>query len=170
MAFKKVINGLQGEPYLTRYHLTPMTRWGQLMLHVFHASDPGREPHDHPFDFVSLVLWGRYREHQYHVHYRDYNQFWLDQCCWDMNGTIRRPPSVARRCCRDIHRVTLLGGKRCVTLVWRSRYKRLHEDGSPEWGFYLNDGTFVPHEEYHRGGPGRGGPDQAETGAGGEPV
>lgn len=51
-----------GVAYLTRYTLlwTPLLR---LYLHRIHKSDAGRELHDHPWGFVSLILRGGYKEH-----------------------------------------------------------------------------------------------------------
>ena len=57
-----VINGrVNPTPLMTRYKLL-LTRWGNLYLHVFHRSDEDRELHDHPWGFVSLILWGGYYE------------------------------------------------------------------------------------------------------------
>lgn len=38
------------------------TPWGSLRLHNILQDDEGREPHNHPFDFTSLILRGGYRE------------------------------------------------------------------------------------------------------------
>lgn len=58
--------GPKGDVYLTRYHLTPWSWWPlkkhRLYLHVFWRPDNDRHPHDHPFDFRSIVLWGGYDE------------------------------------------------------------------------------------------------------------
>lgn len=42
--------------YLRRWHLTPRTRVGQLVLHVFFRGDQDPDPHDHPWDFWTLPL------------------------------------------------------------------------------------------------------------------
>ena len=61
---KLVIRTSEGEPYLTRYLLSK-TRWGRIFIHAIHRSDQDRELHDHPWKFVSLLLWGPgYREFQ----------------------------------------------------------------------------------------------------------
>ena len=51
----------QRGPLLTRYRLIRSKNFG-LFLHHLHRSDV-RTPHDHPWWFVSLILWGGYVEH-----------------------------------------------------------------------------------------------------------
>lgn len=48
-------------PYLDRLHLvhTPL---GGVMLHWFYGPDPQNHRHDHPVDFLSIVLRGNYIE------------------------------------------------------------------------------------------------------------
>lgn len=51
-----------GEPvYLRRYYLVS-TPWFGIYLHAIRLPDPDRDPHDHPWTFASLVLWGGYGE------------------------------------------------------------------------------------------------------------
>ena len=48
-------------PFLWRWNL--MYRKGfTVKLHRFLRSDPARDLHDHPWDFVSIILWGGYYE------------------------------------------------------------------------------------------------------------
>ena len=51
--------------YLRRFYLTPRTRpswwpdswkWYRFFLHHIVRSDDDRDPHDHPWDFTSLIL------------------------------------------------------------------------------------------------------------------
>jgi hypothetical protein len=51
------IVGVDGVEYLRRYHVTDSTR-----LHLICRSDPQPDPHDHPWDFVTVLLAGTYRE------------------------------------------------------------------------------------------------------------
>ncbi len=54
----------KGEPYLTRWYLFKKP-WLKIYLHQIHQSDGDRELHDHPWPFVSFLLWGPgYTEHQ----------------------------------------------------------------------------------------------------------
>jgi hypothetical protein len=50
-----------GEMYLTRLHLIA-TPWFAVMLHWIHRPDPDAHLHDHPVDFVTVVLRGGYVE------------------------------------------------------------------------------------------------------------
>lgn len=34
------------------------TPWWWVGIHIFRESDWGRDLHDHPWSFVSLILWG----------------------------------------------------------------------------------------------------------------
>jgi hypothetical protein len=99
--------------YLTRYTLIDRPAW-QLCVHVFHRSDAD-DLHDHPWPFVSLILWRGYRE--------------------QTPDRIRRrwPGSLAFRPARWVHRVELLGGKPAITLVWMGKRCR-------EWGFFTRAG------------------------------
>lgn len=63
--FKKfIITGPDGRPYLERTYLLD-TRWGGIYFHKILVSDPDRDLHDHPWKFLSVLLWGHgYYEHQ----------------------------------------------------------------------------------------------------------
>ncbi|RPE05533.1 hypothetical protein EGT74_24425 [Chitinophaga lutea] len=97
-------------PYLTRYTLIETSRW-QLCLHIFHRSDWTDDLHDHPWDFVSLLLWRGYIEETPDSRRRYY------------------PGAVLIRRAEHVHRVELLNGKKAVTLVWMGKRRRM-------WGFW----------------------------------
>jgi hypothetical protein len=50
--------GLPTCPYLIRWRIE--TRWGSIRLHHWLASDDQRNFHDHPWDFITLVIRGGY--------------------------------------------------------------------------------------------------------------
>jgi hypothetical protein len=52
--------GLYGCPYLIRWIWE--TKWFSIRVHRWMGSDDQRHPHDHPWWFVSLVLWGCLQE------------------------------------------------------------------------------------------------------------
>lgn len=52
----------EGDPYLKRYFLV-RSRWFQIYVHHIFRSDPDADMHDHPWWFVSVILWRGYREH-----------------------------------------------------------------------------------------------------------
>lgn len=115
---RKVISGCDSRgdaesPYLTRYTLLE-TRRGSLCLHVFHRSDAD-VMHDHPWSFVSLILWRGYREHTP----RGVRRYW--------------PGMLLFRSAEHIHRVELIEERPAVTLVLRGNFVR-------EWGFWTARG------------------------------
>jgi hypothetical protein len=58
---KQVIGGCGNVPLLTRWKLLVLPS-AQVYLHLFNRSDQDREVHDHPFGFISLILWNGYIE------------------------------------------------------------------------------------------------------------
>lgn len=115
---RKIIWGCESRgdaqsPYLTRYS-TPKTRFGTLMIHVFHRSD-APDLHSHPWNFVSIILWRGYIEETPHGKRRKY------------------PGMILIRPADTIHRVELIDGKPAITLVW-------HGNRIREWGFFTSQG------------------------------
>ena len=110
--------------YLRRWFLARHDL-GAVMLHAIHMNDADRHLHDHPWDFVSIVLRGGYEEER-------------------PGGVIvkRRAGSVAVRRAEDLHRVRILYRCPTWTLVLRGRERR-------EWGF-LDDHGWVDHVSYIR--------------------
>lgn len=55
--------GADGEsPYLLRWYVIPRNPWFNIYLHKFLRDDDDRALHDHPWWFISLMLWGQYVE------------------------------------------------------------------------------------------------------------
>lgn len=50
-----------GDPYLIRYILIEC-RFGKAMLHHFLRGDTDEEFHDHPWNFIAIILRGGYFE------------------------------------------------------------------------------------------------------------
>ncbi len=132
---KKIIFGCESRgdgdsPYLTRFTLLE-TKLGAAYIHVFHRSDAD-EHHDHPWPFVSLILWRGYIEETAPV---------VGYSCLaavigrQLPVTRKRvwPGMVLFRKATHRHRVELVDGKRAVTLVIRGSYQR-------EWGFFTKAG------------------------------
>jgi hypothetical protein len=46
--------------YVRRWYIE--TRWGSIRLHHWLHSDDNRAFHDHPFNFITFVLWGGYTD------------------------------------------------------------------------------------------------------------
>lgn len=115
---KRVIVNCERQVYLTRWFLF-RTEPFAVFLHKFHRSDEDRALHDHPWSFITLILW------------RGYNEV-------TTKGTKRRwPGMIGWRPAEWQHRVELVNEKPAWTLVIRFRARR-------EWGFWEDQGkTFV---------------------------
>lgn len=55
----------EGALYMTRWRLVDVAWLGGIRVHRIVRSDVDREPHDHPFTFLSLILKGGYFEASY---------------------------------------------------------------------------------------------------------
>lgn len=128
---KQVIGRSEGE-YMTRFHLTPWKWWPfkkRLYLHGFRRPDRDEHPHDHPFPFRSIILWGGYTEKVF-----PYKEM--------PGGGIlalhpNQPTLIRRRWLRShraeaghVHMIAELHAKTVWTLVIR-------EPKVQEWGFYV---------------------------------
>lgn len=104
------------ELYLLRIMLTPMTRWGQLYLHIFYKGDPDTDLHDHPWDFVTFPL-------------RGYQEMVMDRAGGCTVEDVK-PLRFHYRSCEYTHKVLPRDDRRkIVTLVWHGHYQR-------DWGFW----------------------------------
>lgn len=120
-----------------------MRRWilrspyGTLRLHNIQESDSGRDFHDHPFRFTSLILKGGYLEHRPGCVCGDPTAAACDlgPCRFYGSG------SVVHRRASDLHRLELVNGP-AWTLVLTGPYHR-------DWGFQTADG-WVPFQDYER--------------------
>lgn len=136
--------------YLRRFYLWRSSwigkNFGELYLHKIHRSDDDREPHDHPWNFRTVVLSGGYTD-----------EAWWWQSFDDQNreGYRVRVPAAdevltrfsTRRRDRDhVHRVRLTDDKPAWTLVWTSGYRN-DANGDADWGFFTAD-ERIPWREY----------------------
>lgn len=139
-----------GDKYLTRWYLFRRKSMG-LFLHLFHRSDEDRAFHDHPWNFISLILWRGYHEHTdirctLCVGGLGYNAF-SPVACPRCNGTeierVKRrkyPGMILYRPAEWAHRVELLDGKPALTLILRFKNRR-------EWGYHLATG-WLSHDKW----------------------
>lgn len=116
------------------------TWWGRLLqrfgiamrVHIIHRSDQDREFHDHPWNFLTIILRGGYWEHQ------------PDDSGWV--ATFWRPAgSILFRHAADWHRLTINPGEQAVTLFITFRKRQM-------WGFLVN-GQKVPWWAHTRAKP-----------------
>lgn len=119
-----------GEQYLTRLRIVD-TPWFGIYLHdIFHPDD-GRNPHDHPWPFLSIVLRGEYTEKVYP---------------YPENG---RPGNWGEKTHKrfSIHRMGTSGAHRIVHASPRLKTLIIRGKRRPGWGFYTEKG-YIPWQEY----------------------
>lgn len=143
--------GGRENPYMMRWFIVPRNPWINIYLHKFMRDDDDRALHDHPWWFVSVMLWGRYLETREVC--RKGMAFWM----YVKEEAVRKTPSIAYRKATDRHRVTLAkdaDGKPlpCWTLVITGPRVRT-------WGFWCPQGfvkwsDFVDQDDH--GNVGRG--------------
>jgi len=136
IAKKRVITRANS-PYLIRYTLIK-TKWFSLKIHKIIQSDP-EDLHDHPWSFISLILWGGYTEERI-LNPTDYASKWKYKFKFysPLSLLIRKRPSI--------HRLILPKDKNgkprpCFTLVLTLRRKS-------SWGFWKSD-QWVEHHLYN---------------------
>lgn len=147
MLQKKVITAVDNDgrdtgPYLIRWALT--TPLFGIKLHHILRSDEDRDLHDHPWSFVSLILWGGYWEHVAVCPGLDPKDDQRDPFNGlpDTNRTWYRPGSIVWRPAPSPHRLELPAGRSAWTLVLTGPKNR-------EWGFRTVCG-WIPWTEYWR--------------------
>lgn len=121
-------------------------RWFGLYLHRIDQADPGRDLHDHPWPFVSILLRGGYEEEWCVT--RDAHRRSRIAEGFERQGFGYTPRGWSRRFGRwSVHRVPLTVAHRIVaadpgtvTLVLRGRK-------SQPWGFYMPDG-WIDQRDY----------------------
>ena len=125
----RVIEGLDGSPFLSKYLLAGRATDGwRLCLHQFHRGDEDPEPHNHPWWCASLIVVGGYREERLRAD-------------GAVVATELRPGSVNVIGLDAFHRVDLLDGE-CWTLF-------LSAPRAQRWGFVDRaTRSFVPWREF----------------------
>jgi hypothetical protein len=121
--------------YMKRY----IARWAgrTWRVHGIMSSDQGRDFHDHPFDFVSRIVWGGYLEHRPGcdcaiVRGRTVERTLGGPCRWYRAG------DVVRRQAEELHRIEIEAP--VWTFVRTGPYKR-------KWGFQTSAG-WIYHRDY----------------------
>ena len=111
---------LDGSVYLHRWPLAEFRNGAMLALHHFTASDEQRCEHDHPKPFWSIGIAGAYVEHS------------------DGRIQIHRAPWFRSWPAEHRHRITLLAGQTCWTLVFTGPTVR-------PWGFFCGE-DYIPFD------------------------
>lgn len=108
---------------MVRWALIPENPLCTVLVHRFTGSDPAPDPHDHPWGFLTIVLWGRYTEY----------------CRYEYHGVPFLMPRIVWgihfRSAEHAHRVELNPDQRrpVWTLVITGPRRR-------KWGFYTAEG------------------------------
>lgn len=115
----EAING-SGFLSLVHYYRWVLFQWGdyRIYLHHFINSDGWEAPHDHPKTFISIGLWGSYREHIYGSRGKY------------LGSRIFRAPWIRKFPATHIHRIEVVEG--CTpawTICLTGRVTR-------RWGFW----------------------------------
>lgn len=110
-----------GELYLRRWRVV-QTPWFAVYVHRILRPDKDRDLHDHPWSFVSWVLWGWYRE------VRAARDGWFSR-----PRHLRRWLSLAWHRAERAHRIIEVRPGGVWTLVLTGRRRR-------EWGFHTRWG------------------------------
>ncbi len=122
-------------PYLTRYTLADLPGGRHAYLHFFHRGDHDRQLHSHPWNGLSLILTGGYREERRAGSPGSYR----------IEERIYRPGSVNLLQPDTFHRVELLDeAAGCWTLFLAGKR-------SDEWGFWDRDNESFTHWEVFQG-------------------
>lgn len=136
MPFKYPIRRDNGELYMMRYNLFQCPAF-TIKLHIFHLSDD-ECMHDHPWWFLSFILWGGYVEHtekemiEEHYQTSDKNpEYLINRKYIKKESKIVHPFSILFRPAEHKHRVEV--HQKCVTLVITGRRTR-------QWGFWTKNG------------------------------
>lgn len=144
-------------PYLQRFildegdKLLPKDERKKVYLHLIYESDGDRDPHDHPFDFASTIVWGSYREQRYLRYCKVCAICYTGDVveCDRCRGKLTASPDGTPRTYQEgmvnslrahqLHKLEVVKGP-VVTLVKRGPKTR-------EWGFQTDDG-WIHHLPY----------------------
>lgn len=110
--------------YLTRWRIIS-TPWFGVYLHAIHQDDGIRPLHDHPWDFIRIILWGSYVEQRPNGRYVRMRQ-----------GRWSAMPALG------LHAIRRLMRTPTWTLCLVGRRQR-------DWGYQTADG-WIPHKEFHQ--------------------
>lgn len=151
----ELIEDCNHDPYLSRWFLL-RTKWLYVFIHKFHRSDEDRALHDHPWNYISIILKHGYWEHSEDIcpDCLGHSPNWcpLVVHCWRClsTGLIKqtrfiKPGSIIWRPATWRHRIELINlgePKQAWTIIFRFRRIR-------DWGFWTADG-FVPWRQWWR--------------------
>lgn len=126
------IRNNDGETYLARLRIID-TPWFGVYLHRIEGIDPQSDPHDHPWNFLSVVLAGGYTEQVWRMHRGSSEKMHFPY--------VRRWPPLT------IHRMKAEGvAHRIIETEPHTLSLILRGKRSREWGFWNIDSFASPTE------------------------
>lgn len=127
-----------GRVYLDRWGFGH-DRIGKILVHKMSAPDPGIDLHDHPWSFVSVILWGGYTELRANIRRAARRAQTAEESgAPALRGreVVRRPGSVKLLRLDECHTITELAGSTSWSLVICGPRRRA-------WGFYTPKGYML---------------------------
>lgn len=131
-----VIRRSDDEDYLRRF-IFLKTHYFSIYLHKILADDDICL-HDHPWSFISIMLWGKYREDRPKLAVLDFEGNAINTGNFSVD---RAAPSIVYRPYPSSHRLSLIDNKPCYTLVFTGSKVR-------DWGFYTKKG-WIHQKKYN---------------------
>jgi hypothetical protein len=123
--FKKVkeIKSKEGVIHFRRWAIIQTERFS-IYLHGIYKEDQDQHLHDHPWNFINIVLYGSY----------------LEKVKYKKEPNVRNPGNLVKRNGKDFHKIEkLLSPKIYTLMITGPRYR--------DWGYDVN-GTWVDQESY----------------------
>ena len=117
----KEIKSKEGDVHFKRWQILK-TPFGSIWLHAIHKADQDKHLHNHPWDFISVVLKGSYKE------------------MTQQGIKFQTPGKINVRDGSEYHKILEVESEVVYTLFFVSKPKRL-------WGYDV-DNRFVDHEKY----------------------
>jgi hypothetical protein len=129
---REIISG-EGKVHFRRYRILE-TPWFSLYIHNILESDLDLHMHDHPWDFVSVMLSGGYLE--YTEKNPEGNYFLpIDFNTWDIPSLY-----INAHVAEDLHKIKLIDGKPVWSIFLCGPRRR-------EFGYGVN-GKWIHNKEY----------------------
>jgi hypothetical protein len=123
----KEIVSKEGVVHFRRWRLLS-TPWFNIYIHNILHSDEDLHPHDHPWAFISLILWGSYLE-EWRGAYED----WMYRRYGKLRQDVRSIGSLITHRAKDFHKLTLRTPS-VWSLVFTFGKRR------PSWGYQTPQG------------------------------
>lgn len=125
----KEIIAKNGDVHFRRYRLL-QTPWFAIYIHQIMISDFDRDPHDHPWNFSSVILRGAYRE------------------------VASYPPRFDKIYCNDYYAGDVIEHKaedaHKLTLVTREVWTLVFTSGRTRYWGYQTPAGWIGHQEYRQ--------------------